>query len=195
MANDDASGPGRAQQAGAAGLLGALAGAALAAHRGPRAAAFGALAGAAGLAAVDAVARARQQPGEIPALWSRIIASGAVAAPLGWAADRVTGAGPVPVATAAGAAAGALGLRPQKVLLGPVVGAAVGLGLARLSRAVRRDGELRGGRAGAPGGRGRGGQARPGGRARRGGCRGRWRPRRPWWASGRLRRWCSVIRS
>jgi hypothetical protein len=151
VANDDASGPGRAQQAGAAGLLGALAGAALAAHRGPRAAAFGALAGAAGLAAVDAVARARQQPGEIPALWSRIIASGAVAAPLGWAADRVTGAGPVPVATTAGAAAGALGLRPQKVLLGPVVGAAVGLGLARLSRAVRRDGAVSRGRAGAPG--------------------------------------------
>ena len=143
MANDDASGPDRAQQAGTAGLLGALAGAALVAHRGPRAAAFGALAGAAGLAAVDAVARARQQPGEIPALWSRIIASGAVAAPLGWAADRVTGAGPVPVATVAGAAAGALGLRPQKVLLGPVVGAAVGLGLARLSRTVRRDGAAR----------------------------------------------------
>jgi hypothetical protein len=38
--------------------------------------------------------------------------------------------GPVPVATAAGAAAGALGLRPQKVLLGPAAGAAVGLGLA-----------------------------------------------------------------
>ena len=111
--------------------MGALAGAALAAHRGPRAAAFGALAGAAGLAAVDAVARARQRPGEIPALWSRIIASGAVAAPLGWAADRFTGAGPVPVATAAGAAAGALGLRPQKVLLGPLVGAAIGLGLSR----------------------------------------------------------------
>jgi hypothetical protein len=125
------------QQSGAAGLLGALAGAALAAHRGPRAAALGAVAGAAGLAAVDAVARARQRPGEIPALWSRIIASGAVAAPLGWAADRLTGAGPVPVATAAGAAAGALGLRPQKVLLGPVAGAAIGLGLARPGLAER----------------------------------------------------------
>jgi hypothetical protein len=133
VAKDDAAGPGRAQQIGAASLMGALAGAALAAHRGPRTAALGALAGAAGLSAVDAVARARQRPGEIPALWSRIIASGAVAAPLGWAADRVTGAGPVPVATVAGAAAGALGLRPQKVLLGPVVGGAVGLGLAGLS--------------------------------------------------------------
>jgi len=43
--------------------------------------------------------------------------------------------GPVPVATAAGAAAGALGLRPQKVALGPAVGAAIGLGLGRLRRA------------------------------------------------------------
>ena len=156
MAKDGTAGPGRAGQIGAAGLMGALAGAALTAHRGPRAAAFGAVAGAAGLAAVDTVARARQRPGEIPALWSRIIASGAVAAPLGWAADRVTGAGPVPVATAAGAAAGALGLRPQKVLLGPVVGAAIGLGLAGLSRGA--------------GGRGRAG---PRGRAERRGLRGR----------------------
>ncbi len=134
MAKDDAAGPGRAGQAGSAGVLGALAGAALAAHRGRRAVVLGALGGAAGLAAVDAVARARQQPGEIPALWSRIIASGAVAAPLGWAVDRFAGVGPVPVATVAGAAAGALGLRPQKVVLGPVVGAVTGVGLAGLRR-------------------------------------------------------------
>jgi hypothetical protein len=121
----------RLQQVGFAGLIGAVAGAALTAHRGRAAAAVGALAGAAGLGAAEAVARARQRPGEIPALWSRILASGALAAPLGYAADRLTGAGPVPVATAAGAAAGALGLRPQKVLLGPVVGALVGLGLRR----------------------------------------------------------------
>jgi hypothetical protein len=139
VAKDDAAGPGRAGpsragSAGAAAVLGALAGAALAAHRGRRAVVLGALGGAAGLAAADTVARARQRPGEIPALWSRIIASGAVAAPLGWAVDRLAGVGPVPVATVAGAAAGALGLRPQKVLLGPVVGAATGVGLAGLRR-------------------------------------------------------------
>ena len=121
----------RLQQVGFAGLIGAVAGATLTAHRGRAAAAVGALAGAAGMGAAEAVARARQRPGEIPALWSRILASGALAAPLGWAADRLTGAGPVPVATAAGAAAGAIGLRPQKVLLGPVVGALIGLGLGR----------------------------------------------------------------
>jgi hypothetical protein len=92
------------------------------------------LAGAAGLATAEAVARARQRQGEIPALWSRILMSGALAAPLGWAADRA-GAAPVAVATAAGAAAGMLGLRPQKVILGPAAGVAIGLTLAGLRRA------------------------------------------------------------
>jgi hypothetical protein len=77
----------------------------------------------------DMVARARQGPAEIPALWSRIVASGALAAPVGWAFAKVTGAGPIVVAVFAGLAAGVLGLRPQKVVLGPVVGALVGLGL------------------------------------------------------------------
>ena len=121
----------KAQQIATASVIGGLAGVALTAHRGRAAAAVGALAGAAGLGAAEAVARARQRPGEIPALWSRILMSGALAAPLGWAADRLAGVGPVPVATAAGAAAGALGLRPQKVLLGPAAGAAIGLGLSR----------------------------------------------------------------
>ena len=138
MATDRAAEPSRAQQVGTASLIGGLAGAALTAHRGRAATAVGALAGAAGLGAAEAVARARQRPGEIPALWARILMSGALAAPLGWAADRLTGAGPVPVATAAGAAAGALGLRPQKVLLGPVAGAAIGLGLTGLRPASRR---------------------------------------------------------
>ena len=115
-------------------MIGGLAGVALTAHRGRTAAAIGAVAGAAGLGAAEAVARATQRPGEIPALWSRILMSGALAAPLGWAADRLTGTGPVPVATAAGAVAGALGLRPQKVLLGPAAGAAIGLGLTGLSK-------------------------------------------------------------
>jgi hypothetical protein len=127
-----------AQQIATAGVIGGLAGAALTAHRGRAATAVGALAGATVLGAAEAVARARQRPGEIPALWSRILMSGALAAPLGWAADRLTGTGPVPVATAAGAAAGALGLRPQKVLLGPVAGAAIGLGLTGLRRASSR---------------------------------------------------------
>ncbi len=116
--------------------IGGLAGAALTGHRGARAAAAGAVAGAVGLGTSEAVARARQRPGEIPALWQRIAASGALAAPLGWAAGRLTGAGPVAVGTAAGAVAGALGLRPQKVALGPLVGAAVGRAFAARGRPV-----------------------------------------------------------
>jgi hypothetical protein len=113
-----------------ASVIGALAGASLAGHRGARAAGLGAVAGAVGLAACEAVARARQRPGEIPPLWARITTSAALVAPLGWAAGRVTGAGPVAVGAATGTLGGLLGIRPQKVLLGPVFGAAVGRGLA-----------------------------------------------------------------
>jgi hypothetical protein len=96
----------------------------------------GAVAGAAALAACEAVARARQRPGEIPPLWARIATSAALVAPLGWAAGRVTGAGPVAVGAATGALGGLLGIRPQKVLLGPLFGAAVGRGLAARGQAV-----------------------------------------------------------
>jgi len=68
-------------------MLGAVAGAALTGHRGARTAARGAAAGAASLGAVEAVSRTRQRPGQIPELWSRIIASGTLAAPAGWAGD------------------------------------------------------------------------------------------------------------
>src|SRR6516162_3155190 len=131
MAAEERGGPaGRKQPAIVAGVIGGVAGAALAGHRGARAAGLGAVAGAAALAACDAVARARQRPGEIPPLWARIATSAALVAPLGWAAGRVTSAGPVAVGTATGALGGLLGIRPQKVLLGPVFGAAVGRGLA-----------------------------------------------------------------
>src|SRR5262245_51284781 len=113
-----------------AGVIGGAAGAALTSHRGARAAGAGAVAGAAALAACEAVARARQRPGEIPPLWARIATSAALVAPLGWAAGRVTGAGPVAVGAATGALGGLLGIRPQKMLLGPLFGAAVGRGLA-----------------------------------------------------------------
>jgi hypothetical protein len=107
-------------------VIGAVAGAALAGHRGTRAAILGAIAGAAGLAVSERIARARQRPGEIPPLWQRIAASAALVAPVGWAAGRVAGAGPVAVATGTGALGGLLGIRPQKVVFGPLFGAAVG---------------------------------------------------------------------
>ena len=73
---------------GFAASIGGLAGASLAAHRGVRSAAGAALVGAVGLGASEAVARARQKEGEIPALWQRIAVSTALAAPLGWVAER-----------------------------------------------------------------------------------------------------------
>jgi hypothetical protein len=121
---------------GFASAIGALAGAALMGHRGRRAAGVGAVVGAVGLGTSEAVARARQRPGEIPALWQRILVSSALAAPLGWVAERLTGAGPVAVGAAAGTVAGALGLRPQKVAMGPLLGAAVGRALAARARPV-----------------------------------------------------------
>jgi hypothetical protein len=127
---------GRKQSVIVAGVIGGLAGASVAGHRGARAAGLGAVAGAAALAACEAVARARQRPGEIPPLWARIATSAALVAPLGWAAGRATGARPVAVGAATGTLGGLLGLRPQKVLLGPLFGAAVGAGLAARGRPV-----------------------------------------------------------
>jgi len=121
----------RIAQVGSAGAIGGLAGAALVGQRGAKPAIIGAVAGALGLGVSEAVARARQRPGEIPALWQRIATTAALMAPLGWAAGRFTGAGPVVVGTSAGTVVGAFGLRPQKVALGPLVGAAVGVAAAR----------------------------------------------------------------
>jgi hypothetical protein len=109
--------------------MGAVAGVSLTTRWGVWAMVAGGLVGAVALALTDTVARSRQRPGQIPALWSRIIAAGAIAAPLGWAFAKVFGAGPIVVGLVAGLVAGALGLRPQKVALGPIVGVLVGLGL------------------------------------------------------------------
>jgi hypothetical protein len=116
---------------GFAASIGGLAGASLVAHRGLRPAAGAALVGAVGLGLSEAVARSRQQEGEIPALWQRIAVSAAMAAPVGWVLGKATGAGPRTVGAALGAVVGAMGVRPQKVALGPVVGAAVGQALSR----------------------------------------------------------------
>lgn len=121
----------RAKAVGFSTVVGGIAGAALTAHRGPRATALGALLGGAGLGASEAVARARQRPGEIPALWQRIAVSAALVAPVGWAAERVTRVGPTVVGAATGAIGGTLGIRPQKVVMGPLLGAAIGSAFAR----------------------------------------------------------------
>lgn len=113
--------------------IGALAGATLGARRGGRTAAAVTASAAGVLAASEAVARARQGPDEIPALWHRILVSGALAAPAGWLAGRLGRLGPRTIALAAGSLSGLAGVRPQKVVLGPAVGWVTG----RL--ATRRD--------------------------------------------------------
>ena len=90
-----------------------------------------AVVGSVALGASEAVARARQKEGEIPPLWQRIAVSGALAAPLGWVAGRLTAAGPRTIGTATGLVVGALGIRPQKVAMGPAVGAVIGQALSR----------------------------------------------------------------
>jgi hypothetical protein len=111
---------------GLGGVVGALAGASLTAGLGPRAIVVGAVLGGLALAVVEAVARARQRPGQIPTLWSRIAWSVALIAPLGWLLGKLTGAGSIVVGLVFGALAGLLGVRPHKVVLGPLVGLALG---------------------------------------------------------------------
>jgi hypothetical protein len=119
---------------GFAAAVGGVAGASLAASRGPRAAGIGALVGAAALGVSETVARAVQRPGEIPPLWQRIATSAALVAPLGWAAEQFAGRRPVATGAATGMVAGLLGIRPQKVVLGPLFGAAVGRAFAASRR-------------------------------------------------------------
>ncbi|HEX6425367.1 MAG TPA: hypothetical protein VFZ79_17910 [Acidimicrobiales bacterium] len=77
--------------------------------------------GAAVLAASEVIARRRQRPHEIPPLDHRILVSAALAAPLGWLGGRWRPLRrPVAIGAAAGAVAGALGVRPQKVAAGPL---------------------------------------------------------------------------
>jgi hypothetical protein len=117
---------------GFASAVGVVAGASLSGRGNWTRRVLGALSGAVVLAGSEVLARARQRPGEIPALPHRILMSGAIAAPVGWAAGKVTGRGAVAVGTVAGTVAGAIGLRPQKVALGPLVGLAVGSASSRL---------------------------------------------------------------
>ncbi len=107
-------------------LTGAIAGLALTAPWGWPVRVAGAVAVSLVVAASEVVARSRQRPGQIPALWSRVVMSGALAAPLGWALGAVTGAGPVVAGLVMGGLAGLLGIRPYKVILGPVVGLLTG---------------------------------------------------------------------
>src|ERR1700754_415793 len=132
MENQGRKGPDRRGSAVFAGAIGALGGAALTAVFGATAIVIGAVTGAVALVAADVVARALQKPDEIPALWSRIVMSAALVAPLGWLVGRLTGLGPIVVGVLAVALVGLLGIRPHKVVLGPLLGAGVGWALGAI---------------------------------------------------------------
>jgi hypothetical protein len=126
----------RADQVATAAVIGGLAGLSLRAHRPASGRIAGAVAGAAFLAASEVVARHRQRPDEIPGLGHRILASAALAAPGGWLAARLGVRRPAAVGAMTGAVAGAIGLRPQKVVAGPMFGATVGRVLGAVDPAV-----------------------------------------------------------
>jgi hypothetical protein len=111
---------------GFAALIGVAAGASLAAGRGPRPVLGSAAVGGLAMAGIDSLARARQRPNEIPPFWGRLAATTALAAPFGWTVNRLTGAGPTAIGALTGMVAGVLGVRPQKVALGPSVGVLIG---------------------------------------------------------------------
>src|SRR5215213_2271285 len=117
-----------------AALIGGVAGAALAPRSNRVAAALSTIGGASLLVGAKAVARAGRRGIENQALWYRILSTGALVAPLGWLAGKATSAGPTQIGTATGLLAGLLGVRPQKLVLGPLVGAAVGRALAARGR-------------------------------------------------------------
>ena len=121
-----------------AALIGGFAGAALAARSNRAAVSLSTIGGATLLVGAKAVARARRRGIENQPLWYRILSTGALMAPLGWLAGKTTSAGPTLIGTATGLLAGLLGVRPQKVVLGPLVGAAVGWGWQRAGAGHRR---------------------------------------------------------
>src|SRR5262245_63305224 len=109
MAREGSAPANRTQAVGFASAIGGVAGVALRGHRGRRAAAVGAIVGAVGLGASEAVARARQRPGEIPALCNGFLPAPPLVAPLGGRPQRAAAPAPVAVGAAPGTLAGGLG--------------------------------------------------------------------------------------
>lgn len=109
-------------------FLGLVGGAAVAAGLPSRPIWFGAAVGAITMGAVSGWADASRVPGRPQPIWVRILASGLLAGAIGWAVDLAlpdwssAGFGAI-----VGAAAGAIGGRSRKLLLGLLIGAIVGI--------------------------------------------------------------------
>ena len=108
-------------------LLGAASGAVLGAAIDGAGAALGALLGAALYAPAEAITSLRRGAAEVKPLWYRIISSALLMAVFGWLLGLIYGPDePLVTAIISGALIGLLGLRPGKLLLGLLVGAAMG---------------------------------------------------------------------
>jgi hypothetical protein len=111
------------------GLIGALGGAALGATSGN--ALYGAIIGGLLLGLLSAWADATRRPGKPQPLSVRIASAAFLAAGFGWTLESLLPAWPPSVpGLLIGAVTGLAGFRPMKVVLGAVVGAVVGVGLA-----------------------------------------------------------------
>lgn len=110
--------------------LGAAAGAVLGAAISGVGAGVGAVIGVLLYAPAEAFTTLSRGAAEVKPLWQRIISSALLMALFGWLLGVIGLDDPLPVGIASGALLGLLGLRPLKVALGLLVGAAVG-GLLR----------------------------------------------------------------
>ena len=109
-------------------VLGASAGAVLGAALDGVGAGAGALIGVLLYAPAEAFTTMQRGVADIKPLWQRIISSALLMALFGWLLGLVGLDEPLPVAIVSGALLGLLGLRPLKLALGLLVGAAVGVG-------------------------------------------------------------------
>src|SRR4051794_18768855 len=107
-------------------VLGAAAGAALGAAIGGVGAALGALIGALLCAPAEVFTTLTRGAAEVKPLWQRIVSSALLMALFGWLLGVIGLDDPVVAGTASGALLGLFGLRPLKIALGLLVGAAVG---------------------------------------------------------------------
>src|SRR4051794_38322429 len=107
-------------------VLGAAAGAALGAAIGGVGAALGALIGALLCAPAEVFTTLTRGAAEVKPLWQRIVSSALLMALFGWLLGVIGLDDPVVAGSASGALLGLFGLRPLKIALGLLVGAAVG---------------------------------------------------------------------
>src|SRR5829696_1011022 len=121
-----------------AALIGGVAGAALGARSNRVAVALSTIGGATLLVGAKAVARKRRRGIEIQPLWYRILSTGALVAPLGWLAGRMTSAGPTLIGTPRACSRGFWGYVRRRLSSGRWLAPQLGGGWQRTAACHRR---------------------------------------------------------